>query len=86
MADPMRLACVHCGWRPGDDLTIGVAAQHFETEHDTDDVKFELVVVCDRCDRVMALFATLDQGGHFDHHYQCEPCHRGRVVKQRKEG
>lgn len=83
--DVFALACQHCGWRPDSNLTMSVAAQHFETEHDTTEPKFELIVVCDRCDRQMDLFATLDQGDHFEHHYQCEPCHRGRRLKQRKE-
>lgn len=84
-SDPFRLACKFCGWRPATDLTMGVAAQHFETEHDVTEPAFELIVVCDRCDGQMDLFATLDQGNHFEHHYECTPCHRGRRLKQRKE-
>jgi hypothetical protein len=78
MADPFALACKHCGWRPPGDLVMGVAAAHFETEHDTTDVAFDLVVVCDRCDRVMTHLATIGD----QHHYECAPCHRGRVIKQ----
>jgi DNA-directed RNA polymerase subunit RPC12/RpoP len=74
------LACKHCGWRPDPNLTMGVAAQHFETEHDTTEPRFELIVVCDRCDRVMTHLATIGE----EHHYQCEPCRRGRVIHQRE--
>lgn len=79
MADPFRLACKHCGWRPPEDLEMGVAAAHFETEHNTTEVAFDLVVVCDRCDGVMPLFAILGE----EHHFQCEPCKRGRIIRQR---
>jgi hypothetical protein len=79
--DPFALACKHCGWRPPVDLQMGVAAAHFETEHDTADVAFDLVVVCDRGDRAMTYFATVGNEDHF----HCEPCHRGRVVRRAPE-
>lgn len=83
MTDPFRLACKHCGWRPDKDLTMGVAAAHFEIEHGTTEPIFDLIVICDRCDKQMTLFATIPNGDRLEHHYQCEPCHRGRVINQR---
>ncbi len=76
------LKCKTCGWRPDDDLTGGVVAAHFTTEHQSDDVQMEMVVVCNRCDGEMAHFATIGR----EVHYQCDPCHRSRVVKQRPDG
>jgi hypothetical protein len=77
-ADIWALACIHCRYRFPTDLTVGVMAAHFEAEHDTTDVQVELVVVCDRCDREMIHFATVGE----QIHYQCEPCHRGRIIHQ----
>lgn len=81
MAEIFALACKHCGWRPPGDLAMGVAAAHFETEHDTTDVAFDLVVVCDHCDRAMTYFASIGNQDHFE----CKPCHRGRVVTRQPE-
>ncbi|MCW2900134.1 MAG: hypothetical protein JWO67_2399, partial [Streptosporangiaceae bacterium] len=56
---------------------VGVAAAHFETEHDTTDVKFELVVLS-RDDTVM----VLERRDGNKLHYACPTCHRSRVVSQ----
>jgi DNA-directed RNA polymerase subunit RPC12/RpoP len=74
--DGMALACRHCGWRPAVDLMMGVAKAHFETEHDTDDIHFDLIVVCPRCDKAMEFFASWKNEDHF----QCVPCRRGRKI------
>jgi hypothetical protein len=71
------LACVHCRFRFPMDITTGVMAAHFQTEHGTDEVKVELVVVC-RCDEVMTLTRTAGQR----HFYDCPGCHRSRTVTQ----
>ena len=57
------------------DITTGVMAAHFETEHDTTDVELELVVVC-RCDRTMIFERSVGNKDHF----VCEACHRRRVL------
>lgn len=79
-ADFWALACTHCGYRFPTTITVGVMAAHFEAEHDTTDVRVELVVLCDRCNQVMTHFATVGE----EIHYQCEPCHRGRIIHQRE--
>lgn len=42
----MRLQCKRCGWPPPEDMTIEDAQLHFQVEHDTDEVRFDLVAVC----------------------------------------
>jgi hypothetical protein len=42
----LRLQCKHCGWVPPEDMTMGHAQLHFQVDHDTDEVKFDLVPVC----------------------------------------
>lgn len=76
--DGMALTCQLCGYRPADNLTMGVLAAHFETEHDTADVRLDLVVICDRCDVVMPLQRTQGRKSYHD----CPRCHRTRVITQ----
>lgn len=76
--DGMALTCKPCGWRPGIDLPMGLIAAHFETEHGTDKVNLELVVLCSRCDQPMAFSHTLRRLDHF----QCEPCRRVRTIRR----
>jgi len=76
--DGMALTCKHCGWRPDEDLTMGVLAAHFESEHGTGNVELDLIVLCPRCDKAMEFFASLGNEDHF----QCEPCHRGRKIRR----
>lgn len=75
----MMLACKHCRHRMPEDVTMGVAAAHFEIEHDTTEVEFELVVVC-RCEREMPYVGS--EGGR--DLFWCEPCKRGKAI--RREG
>ncbi len=75
--DGMALACRTCAWRPGDNLTIGVLAAHFEAEHDTSKVELDLIVLCPRCDKPMNLFATVGNEDHFT----CDLCHRDRKIR-----
>lgn len=84
--DGMDLACAICRWRPDGALTQGVAAAHFETEHATADVKFELVVICHRCDVEMPHeLTTATRTGLLKHRHQCTRCHRSRIITQRPE-
>lgn len=76
--DGMALVCNTCRWRPREELTVGLLAAHFETEHGTDKVHMELVVLCPRCDQPMEFDFTLGD----DDHFRCAPCHRGRVIRR----
>lgn len=40
------LACQECGWQPKPGLTVGLVKAHFQTEHDTDQIRFDLVAPC----------------------------------------
>jgi hypothetical protein len=90
--DLMRLACETCHFVIRDNNTpLGVIAAHVETEHPDQrkddgepDVRLEMVACCTKCGDVMPLFASLDQGDHYDRHYTCERCHRGYMIKQAK--
>jgi transposase-like protein len=81
--DGFGLACRHCGHVFPEAVTVGVAAAHFEIEHDTTDVAFELVVLCFRCKTAMRLdHSAPARAGGQRHTYSCDPCHRTLVVKQ----
>lgn len=74
--DGMALLCKTCRWRPTEELTAGLLAAHFETEHGTDKVELELVVLCPRCDEPMAFDRSVGNRDYFS----CERCHRTRVI------
>jgi hypothetical protein len=77
--DGMALTCRTCDWRPGIDLPMGLVAAHFETEHDTDDIQLELVVLCAKCDRSMA-YERSQSGRDI---FACGPCHRTRAIRRK---
>lgn len=76
--DGMALACQTCGWRPPVDLVMGVVAAHFETEHDTTDVRLDLIVLCPHCDLSMPFVYSRNGVDHFS----CDECLRSRRVRR----
>lgn len=78
--NPVTLAFDKCRWKPDDALAMGAVRAHFETEHGTDEIRLELAVPCPRCHEQMTHLAMIGE----DHHFECIPCHRARVVKQRQ--
>lgn len=50
----MRLQCKPCGWVPPAGMTTRDAQLHFQVDHDTDAVTFDLVAVCD-CGEAMTV-------------------------------
>lgn len=76
--DGMALTCKPCGLRLDDNAPMGVIAAHFELEHDGADIMLELVVICPRCDGVMAYEGSFGRVDRF----QCEPCHRTRTLRR----
>lgn len=74
------MACQECKHQFSGELSMGVVAAHFETEHGTDKVALELVVLCPRCERVMDLERSVATAHGTDDHFWCAPCHRSRVV------
>jgi transposase-like protein len=77
-SDGMALICATCRWRPTGDLTVGVLAAHFETEHDTSHIHMELVALCPRCDQPMTFERSIGNRDIF----ACEPCHRTRTIRR----
>jgi len=76
--DGMALICRTCRWRPAVNLPMGLIAAHFETEHNTDEVNLELVVLCPRCDQPM----THEHSHGLRDTFACEPCHRTRTIRR----
>lgn len=74
--DGMALICQTCRWRPREELTVGILAAHFDTEHGTEDIRMELVVLCPLCDQPM----TFDRSWGNRDYFSCEGCQRSRVV------
>jgi hypothetical protein len=58
----MRLQCHRCGWPPPDDMRMDHARLHFQVDHDTDEVKFDLMPVCS-CGEAMTFTESRPAGG-----------------------
>lgn len=72
------LTCQTCGFRPDPDVKMGVLAAHFETEHQTADVRLDLVAVCPRDNALMVQTHSAGAKTWWD----CPVCRRTRVVNQ----
>ena len=84
--DSLRLACKPCGWRPPGDMTMRDAQLHFQVEHDTDDVKFDLVAVCS-CGAAMEHAFTKPAGGRLRDYVKCPACkNTGFLLRDAGEG
>lgn len=79
--DGFALRCAHCDYRPPRDVTVGVLGAHFEVEHNTHDLRTELIVVCPRCDGEMPLEREIVPGRKYLH--GCARCRRTRIVTAR---
>lgn len=86
MSAGLVLVCRICRWRPPDDLEMEIVRAHFDLEpdHDPEDIKLELVMICDRCGLEMLLERAepLRDGGE-RHHFGCPSCRRTKSVVQR---
>ncbi len=76
--DGTALLCQTCGWRPDENLTVGLVKAHFEVEHDTSEVRLDLVALCPRCAAAMRF--THHHAGR-DHHV-CDGCRRTRTIRR----
>lgn len=85
MPDGLVLVCTHCRWRPPGDLEMSLVEAHFDMEdgHDVEDIRLELVMICDRCDVEMPLERVVPRptGGTKNYH-GCPQCHRTKTVVQ----
>lgn len=77
----MRLQCGTCGWVPPEDMTVQDAQLHFQVDHDTDEVKFDLVAVC-TCGEAMTHTGSRPTGGGFKDYMSCGVCGNTGFVKR----
>jgi hypothetical protein len=61
---------------------MGVVAAHFETEHDSTDVRLELVVLCWRCDTPMTFSHSREGADMSIDFFDCATCHRRRSIRR----
>ena len=85
--DSLRLACKQpCGWRPPEGMTMRDAQLHFQVEHDTDEVTFDLVTVCS-CGAAMDHTESKPTGGGFKDYVKCPACgNTGHLKRDAREG
>lgn len=76
--DGFALVCAVCRLRLALDATMAVVEQHFELEHQSTDLRLELVAICPRCDQPM----RHDFSHGLNDHFACDHCHRSRVVRR----
>jgi hypothetical protein len=69
----MRLQCKPCGWVPPEGMTMEHAQLHFQVEHDTDEVTFDLVAVCS-CGEAMTVTDSSPTGGGVKDYLECGVC------------
>lgn len=69
----MALACKVCGHRPAPDSVMEATLLHFQVDHDTDQIEFDLVAVCD-CGAAMKLTESRPTGGGFKDWFVCPAC------------
>ena len=77
----MRLQCQRCGWPPPEDATMEAVLLHMQVEHDTDEVKLDLVAVC-TCGAAMTHTETRPAGGGFKDYMSCPACGNTGHVKR----
>lgn len=89
MIEPaLELECHICRWRPPPNAVMEAVLLHFQVEHDTDDVKLDLAVICN-CEATMAFtFSEPGKGTEVQDHFRCPKCLNTTVVKRdpTKEG
>jgi hypothetical protein len=81
----LRLQCKSCEWRPPEDMTMGAAQLHFQVDHDTDQVAFDLVPVC-ACGASMAHVRSAPTGGGVKDYVECRACGNTGFIKRDADG
>lgn len=77
----MRIQCEHCGWPPPETMTTRDAQLHFQVDHDTDAVAFELVAVCS-CGEAMTHTESRPQFGQVKDYMLCGVCGNTGYVRR----
>ena len=77
----MRLQCKQCGWVPPEDMTARDAQLHFQMDHDTDEMKLDLVAAC-TCGEAMAFTVSRPTGGGIKDYLECGVCGNTGFVRR----
>jgi hypothetical protein len=79
--DSMRLQCQPCGWRPPEDMKVEAVLLHMQVEHDTDEIRLDLVAVCS-CGEAMTITESRPTGGGFKDYAVCGVCGNTGYVRR----
>ena len=77
----MRLQCQPCGWVPPAAMKLEAALLHFQVEHDTDQVTFDLVAVC-TCGAAMTVTESRPTGGGTKDYLACVCGNTGHLRRE----
>jgi hypothetical protein len=72
-ASAMRLQCKRCGWPPPESMSMLDARLHFQVDHDTDKIEFELAAMC-TCNEAMVVTHSRASGGGVKDFLTCGVC------------
>lgn len=78
----LRFQCQRCGWVPPEDMKMQDARLHFQVDHDTDDVKFDLVPAC-TCGEAMTITDSRPTGGGVKQYLLCGVCGNTGHLRQK---
>lgn len=86
IAPVLRLRCKYCGYEPPADSTMEAFQLHTEFEHDTDEIMFDLAVVC-TCGASMTLLRSdAKPDGTFRDRFQCDYDGNRTTVRRGPDG
>ena len=80
----LRLQCHTCGWVPPEDTTMEAVQLHFQVDHDSSDVKLDLVPAC-RCGEAMTPTQSHTVRGQTTDFYRCGVCSNTGYVTRKAE-
>jgi hypothetical protein len=80
----MRLQCNTCGWPLPDGMTMEGGLLHMQVEHDTDEVKLDLVAVC-TCGEAMTYTDSRPTGGGIKDCFRCGVCGNTGHVRRKPQ-
>ena len=71
IAPVLRLRCQHCGYDMPDDATVEAYQLHMQVDHDTDEVRLDLAVVC-TCGASMKLIRSRETADGIADRFECQ--------------
>lgn len=80
----MRLQCQPCGWPLPDAMKVEGALLHMQVEHDTDEVRLDLVALC-TCGEAMTHTESRPTGGGIKDYMRCGVCGNTGYIKREQE-